>query len=109
MSDKIQGVNKEGIFELDASMTKQLEIGVKIGELLDRINTNNHCYTGSLSLDKLKDSSTLATRLYNWNILSDAMKKMGISLDKDIKSLIVSGDTQMLAEVLKDIFDYDMM
>jgi len=61
-----------------------------------------------LSLDKLKDSSTPASRLYNWNILSEAMKKMGITLDSDIKGLIVSGDTQMLAEILKDIYDFDM-
>lgn len=63
---------------------------------------------GYLSLDKLKDSSTAASRLYNWNIISDAMKKMGIELHSDIKSLIVSGDTQMLAEVIKDIYEYDM-
>jgi len=36
------------------------------------------------------------------------MKKMGITLDSDIKGLIVSGDTQMLAEILKDIYDFDM-
>lgn len=61
-----------------------------------------------MSLDKLKDSNTTASRLYNWNLLTDAMKKMGISLDSDIKSLIVAGDTQMLAEVLKDIYEFDM-
>lgn len=62
-------------------MTKQLEVGTKIGELLDKINKGNHNYTGYMSLDKLKDSNTAAARLYNWNILTDAMKKMGITLD----------------------------
>lgn len=35
------------------------------------------------------------------------MKKMGITLDHDVKSLLIAGDTQMLAEVLKDIYEYD--
>ncbi|EAR95077.2 hypothetical protein TTHERM_00640050 (macronuclear) [Tetrahymena thermophila SB210] len=108
LADKIQGQNMEGIYELDSNTTKQFEVGSKIGELLDKINKNNHNYTGYMSLDKLKDSNTAASRLYNWNILTDAMKKMGITLDQDIKSLIVAGDTQMLAEVLKDIYEFDM-
>jgi len=33
------------------------------------------------------------------------MKKMGIALDADVKSLIVAGDTAMINEVLKDIHD----
>lgn len=59
---------------------------------MERINKNSANYTGILSLDKMKDSSTPAARVYNWNILSDAMKKMGMSLDSDIKGLVVSGD-----------------
>ena len=60
-----------------------------------------------LNLDKLKESSTPATRLYNWNLIADAMKKLGMSLDTDIKSLIVSGDGPMINELLKDINDYE--
>lgn len=80
------------MYLFDAGLTKQFEIGLKIGELLERINKNSANYTGILSLDKMKDSSTPAARVYNWNILSDAMKKMGMSLDSDIKGLVVSGD-----------------
>ncbi|EGR33928.1 hypothetical protein IMG5_030700 [Ichthyophthirius multifiliis] len=107
ISDKIQGVNAKGIYELDINITKQLENGIKIAQLLNKINQNNHSYIGQLTIDKLKDSDNPASRLYNWNLINEAMKKMGISLDQDVKSLIVAGDTQMLAEVIKDLYDYD--
>ena len=66
----------------------------------------DHNIASSISnLDKLKDSATPASRLYNWNLLADAMKKLGMSLDTDIKSLIVAGDFDMINELLKDIHD----
>jgi hypothetical protein len=49
-----------------------------------------------LNLDKLKDSNTPATRLYNWNIIAEAMKRLNFRLDNDIKSLIVGGDIDMI-------------
>jgi hypothetical protein len=44
-------------------------------------------------------------RLYNWNILTERLKKIGVELDSDIKSLVVGGDLEMISEVLKDIYD----
>ena len=52
-----------------------------------------------------KDSNTPASRLYNWNLIQDFLKKLGVNLDSDVKSLIVAGDSAMINEVLKDIFE----
>lgn len=37
-------------------------------------------------------------------MISEALKKIGVTLDTDIKSLIISGDLQMINELLKDIY-----
>ena len=35
---------------------------------------------------------TPANKLYNWTIIAEGLKKIGVILEPDIKSLIVSGD-----------------
>lgn len=49
--------------------------------------------------------NTPTARLFNWNVLLERLKRLGIELDADIKALIVGGDLEMIAEVLKDIYD----
>ena len=58
----------------------------------------------ALNESLFKDLSTPAIKLYNWNLVSEAMMRVGIPLDNDIKGLIVNGDTEMLVEALKDIY-----
>jgi hypothetical protein len=53
----------------------------------------------------LKDINSPTARLYNWNLLTERLKRIGIELDADIKSLIVGGDLEMVSEVLKDVYD----
>ena len=53
----------------------------------------------------LKDINTPTARLYNWNLLTEKLKRIGIDLDSDIKSLIVGGDLEMISEIVKDIFE----
>ena len=36
------------------------------------------------------------------------MKKLGLKLDSDIKSLIISGDIEMLAELIKDFREFEI-
>lgn len=41
-------------------------------------------------LDAIKENSTPAIRLYNWNLLSDALKLLGYSLDYGEKSKLLN-------------------
>lgn len=41
-------------------------------------------------LDAIKDNSTPAIRLYNWNIITEALKKMGFNLEYAEKSKILN-------------------
>ena len=36
------------------------------------------------------------------------MKKLGMTMDNDVKSLLIAGDVDMINEVLKEIIDYEM-
>ena len=56
-------------------------------------------------LDSLKELYTPAARIYNWNILTEAFKKFNVIIEPDVKSLIISGDREMLLELLKELFD----
>lgn len=35
----------------------------------------------------LKEVKSTGLRLYNWNIIADALNKLGVTLDNDIKSM----------------------
>ena len=55
-------------------------------------------------MNTLKHAQTPAAKLYNWNIMSQALELVGIILDPDTKSLIIAGDREMLIEVLSQIY-----
>jgi len=52
----------------------------------------------------LKEVSSPAGKLYNWNILTKQLSNLEIEVDRDIKSLIIAGDLEMINEVLKQIY-----
>ena len=55
-------------------------------------------------MNTLKQALTPAAKLYNWNVLSQALELVGITLDPDTKSLIIAGDREMIIEVLFQLF-----
>jgi hypothetical protein len=54
-------------------------------------------------LDPLKDSSTPAAKLFNWNVVKNALDAYGYRLKDDEKSLIVAGDQQLIVDLLANI------
>ena len=56
-------------------------------------------------INTLKNATTPAARLYNWNILTSVFSMFNISIDPDTKSLIIAGDREMLTEVLKQLYE----
>jgi hypothetical protein len=110
----IQQTNKHkqlqnGKFEIDQESSKMLENGFKFAEIvrsLAKLLGDGSSTPSNLpTLNSLKNQNTSAARLYNWNIISDALKKIGLTMDPDIKSLLVVGDPQMINEFLKDMYD----
>ena len=55
-------------------------------------------------IDSLKNATTPASKLYNWNLICEALKKLNIIIDQDVKSLIVAGDLDLINEVLREIY-----
>jgi hypothetical protein len=61
------------------------------------------------SLDKIRDSNNNpGSRLYNWNLISEASRKLGVLIDTETKSLIVAGDPMLINEVLREFYDFDL-
>ena len=48
--------------------------------------------------------NTPGARVYNWNIVAEALAKFNYHIDKDIKDLIVAGDEDMILQTLKDVY-----
>ncbi|CAG9325131.1 unnamed protein product [Blepharisma stoltei] len=56
-------------------------------------------------INSLKDTSSAAAKLYNWNVLIRALETVGVTIDSDMKALIVAGDRAMVTEVLKSLYE----
>jgi hypothetical protein len=48
----------------------------------------------------MKSPNTPASRLFNWNLLGDALKKLDVVFDVDVKNLIVAGDYEIITDLL---------
>lgn len=61
-----------------------------------------------MQLDQLKQITTSSTKLYNWNIIIQAMNALRIpnELNADIKKLIIMGDQQIIEEQLNYLYSY---
>ena len=46
---------------------------------------------------------TPAAKLYNWNLIIDALKTFEINVEEDVKNLIIGGDLQFIVELLEQI------
>ncbi|KRX04789.1 Armadillo-type fold [Pseudocohnilembus persalinus] len=98
-------LQNNGKVEIDDQTSKQFENGVKVAQLIQELSVEIPQTTAlpPLNLDKLKDSSNPAARVYNWNLIQNSMNIIGIPADLDLKQLIVSGDREMINEFIKDI------
>ena len=100
-----------GKFELDPNITTYFSSGLIFSRLLHQIiktlpkNTSNP--PPSLrSLETMKFSQTSASKIYNWNLIMDILKKLDVPVDNDFKTLIVNGDLDMINELLKEIYNH---
>jgi len=48
---------------------------------------------------------TPAAKLYNWGVITKTLESIGIPVEEDVKNLIISGDLQVVSELLKQIMN----
>ena len=101
-------LNSNNKCELDENITQQFATGLifsKIVEKIIKLQPSNKQDLHMLSnIDSLKNATTPASKLYNWNIICESLKKLNIIIDQDVKSLIVAGDLDLINEVLREIY-----
>lgn len=102
-------MNAEGKFMLDPDLSGLFETGLVFPNIVKymkrKLNDEKKFPLPTPpNMKQLKDISSPAAKLYNWNIVADALSKFGYNLEPDIKSLIVAGDVDMIAELLRDLF-----
>ena len=76
--------------------SQRLENAVYVGKTMNVLKkTLGKIHRKPVSLDpaivSLKDNSTQAAKLYNWNVAVRELKKFGINIDADTKNFILDG------------------
>lgn len=100
----VQSNQKFYIHEEDA---QAFENGLRFVPLIRRVlrSDSERVQTPVPEINSLKETSSTAAKLYNWNILIKALEIINISVDSDMKALIVAGDRPIVAEILKSIYE----
>jgi len=102
-------VRADGKVEVDEKTKALIQNGIifsKIIRILKRNaeNTSKFPLQTPPNLKQLKEMNTPGARVYNWNIITEALAKFNYIIDKDIKDLIVAGDEDMAIDTLKDVY-----
>ncbi|OMJ86867.1 hypothetical protein SteCoe_11498 [Stentor coeruleus] len=99
--------------EIPADLIQTFESGHAFTKLIKRLNQLKNkldrLSTPLPEINTLKQALTPAAKLYNWNILSQALQLFNINLDPDTKSLIIGGDREMLIEVLNQLYEAELI
>lgn len=99
-----------GKIALDESTSSQFMCGLLVAKVLAKLASFypkrfEKPLANQTGLNTLKNATTPPAKLHNWNTLNDALKRLGILIDHDTKSLIVAGDFELVHNVLKDLFN----
>ncbi|CAG9333687.1 unnamed protein product [Blepharisma stoltei] len=95
-------------YSLPEEIVESLESGDCVTLLVKHLNQIKNNFerltTPIPELNTLKPVTNLSAKLYNWNIIVQALQLLGVTIDPDTKSLIVAGDREMITEVLEQIY-----
>jgi len=99
---------ENGKIELDPAITSYFSSGLVFSKLLHQIVKTLPKNTtpdppNLKSLDTMKFSQTAASKIYNWNVVLESLKKLEVNVDNDIKNLIINGDLDMVNDLLKEV------
>lgn len=93
---------------LDSHMTSKFSNGLYIIQIIRKMLERRNMSMRMLNNMKFMESAaTPVARLYNWNLVAEAMKLIDSRLDRDAKNLIISGDLKMLHLIIEDLYKKD--
>eukprot|EP00831_Metopus_contortus_P046539 TRINITY_DN37390_c0_g1_i1.p1 TRINITY_DN37390_c0_g1~~TRINITY_DN37390_c0_g1_i1.p1 ORF type:complete len:176 (-),score=39.37 TRINITY_DN37390_c0_g1_i1:63-590(-) len=99
----------EGVVELTPEASQQFRVGLKVASVIGNcVKLKAAKKPKSDKLSQVKDSASPTIRLQNWNIIREALSGLGIPISDEEKSLIISGDQQMIVELLKTIYQSEL-
>lgn len=95
---------------LDDFLSNQFINGTMFSKILQKLlegksKAVNKSFSNDTSFDTLYSTASPSSKLYNWNLVCENLKKIDLTIEKDVKDLIVAGDTDMINEVLRDIYE----
>ena len=98
-----------GKLALDETATNNLLNGTIFSKILQKVIENNSKPTdrstiSQTNIDGLKTATNASSKLYNWNVICDTLKRLNIDIDQDVKSLILAGDTDMINDILRELY-----
>lgn len=62
-------------------------------------------FSDQTSLNAMKNATTPSSKLHNWNIICEALQKINIEIDPDVKNVIIAGDLDAVHGILKEIME----
>ena len=90
--------------ELTPQVTTRLFDGLYISRIAQQLLRERSMEDAANKLNAIKENSTPAIRLYNWNLLADALAKLGITIDYAEKSRLLNLENPALTHILDSLF-----
>ncbi|KAG9389996.1 Chromosome partition protein Smc [Carpediemonas membranifera] len=87
---------------LNTAATQRVENGIYIADILNIMNKDFEMHPKRIV--SLKDLSTPAARLHNWNIIAPFLSRLGVEFTADSKAMAVAGDHTTVEQLLEDIY-----
>jgi hypothetical protein len=53
--------------------------------------------------ESFRPGNAQTARFFNWSLLTDPLKKLELTFDNDVKSLIIAGDHEIVFDMLKQL------
>lgn len=92
--------------EIPEDLTMRLFDGVLVASIIRELSKLEADQNSFEKLNAIKENSTPAIRLYNWNILTEILKKMNFALDYAEKSRLLNLEPAPLLKVLDALFNF---
>ena len=101
-------MSTNGVVELDEHTTRLFENGTVFGLILEKLAFIQNFYQEEgekpvRAPNNMKEVHTPAAKLYNWTLLQESFKQYHMTIDDDVKNLLIAGDLEMNYEILKEI------
>lgn len=97
-----------GKVTFDESASNQFLNGTIFAKLFQKLTStpsklSEKAHLDHASTESLTTAVSPSSKLYNWNLIYENLKKLNINIDKDVKALIAAGDNDMINDILHEL------